>query len=85
MSQSNRARLFAMVLQGSQQNETREIHELLQRLNESPESPAFVKALVGKLVAVLAGDRNADLAADNELEYLDAAELLLLLEHLKSQ
>ena len=48
-----------------------------------PEAPVFVKTLAGKLEAVLAGNRNPDLAGDNELEYVDAAELLLLLEHLK--
>ena len=73
-----------MVLQGIQQQDTREIDELLESLIKRPEASALFKAFAGKLVAILAGNRSPDLAADNELDYLDAADLLLLLEQLKS-
>lgn len=41
-----------------------------------------VRALVPKMLAVLRGARDSALADDAEVDYRDAAELLLLLEAL---
>jgi tetratricopeptide (TPR) repeat protein len=85
VSQSNRAQLFALVVQAIQQNDLREARQLLSQLASRPDAPAFVKTLVAKLQALLAGDRNPALAADPELDNRDAAELQLLLEALPSR
>ncbi len=45
-------------------------------------SRAYLKPLIPKLQAVLRGERDPSLAADPDLDYDDAAELQLLLEHL---
>jgi hypothetical protein len=44
--------------------------------------PAYLKTLLSKLQAILRGSRDPSLAADPDLDYEDAAELQMLLEHL---
>lgn len=43
-----------------------------------------MKALLAKLQSLLAGDRTPAFATDPELNYMDAAEVQLLLESLPS-
>ena len=50
----------------------------------TPGGPPHLNALVAKLQSLLAGDRNPALATDPELNYMDAAEVQLLLESLPS-
>jgi len=55
---------------------------LLLKLRQSPDLPADLRALIPLLEAVLAGSRDPALAQDPNLNYADAAELLLLIESL---
>ena len=55
-----------------------ELHQLLQR----PDLPASVKSLIPALQAILDGSRDPALGEDPDLDYRDAAEILLLVEHL---
>jgi tetratricopeptide (TPR) repeat protein len=54
----------------------------LAELRQRPTLPAYLKALIPLLEAVLAGSRDPALAQDPSLDYADAAELLLLIESL---
>ena len=54
----------------------------LAELGPSPDLPADLRALIPLLEAVLAGSRDPALAEDPNLNYADAAELLLLIESL---
>ena len=47
-----------------------------------PDVPLHLKVLIEHLQSVLTGDRNPALAADPELDPMNAAELQLLLESL---
>ncbi len=84
VSQSPRVRLFDLVTQAIQKNAMAEAHQLLSQFASDPQAPPFVKALVGKLQSLLGGDRNPGLADDPELQFVDAAELQLLLESLSA-
>jgi tetratricopeptide (TPR) repeat protein len=80
-SQNNQAQLFALVAQAVQQNTqeqaTRQLDGFLK-----PDSPPWFTVLVRTLQAILAGSRDPALAAPAELDSVNAAELLLLLETL---
>jgi tetratricopeptide (TPR) repeat protein len=54
----------------------------LAKLRESPDLPASLRTLIPLLEAVLAGSRDPALAEDPNLNYDDAAELLLLIQSL---
>ena len=54
-------------------------------VGDHPEAGASLKSLILKLQAILAGSRDPELAADPELDYDDAAEVLFLLEKLKGK
>ena len=49
---------------------------------ENPEAPAYLKALIPALKAILNGARDPALADDPNLDFDDAAELQFLLEDL---
>jgi len=55
---------------------------ILAQLLQDPEMPAQARALVPALQSVLDGSRDVTLADDPNLDYDDAAELLLLIESL---
>jgi tetratricopeptide (TPR) repeat protein len=75
------AELCTLVAQAIQQNETTQLDQALtQYLSEHPEP--WATAMIPKLQAILRGSREAALAEDAALYYIDAAELLLLLERL---
>ncbi len=76
-------RLCYKFLQAIQENKTEEMATLLEELSNHPEIDPFLSSLISKLQAILAGSRDHQLAADAELWYTDAAEILFLLEKLK--
>jgi tetratricopeptide (TPR) repeat protein/DNA polymerase III delta prime subunit len=80
-SQSNAAGLFALVFQAIQQGTTTEAESKLDELAKR-EFPLWAKTLVAKLHLILGGDRAPALAADPNMDYMNAAELQLLLEKL---
>ena len=82
VSQTNRAQLFEGVARAIQQNQPHEASEALSQLAAHPQAPPDLTALITKLQSILAGDRTPALAADPALDYMDAAELHLLLEQL---
>jgi hypothetical protein len=56
---------------------------MVKRLGElarDPETDPYDRVLISKLQAILVGKRDPQLAADPELWYEDAAEILFLLE-----
>jgi tetratricopeptide (TPR) repeat protein len=65
-----------------QENKTGEMATRLTELSNNPEIDQSLKFLILKLQALLAGSRDPGLAADPELHYTDAAEILFLLEEL---
>ena len=79
--QSNAAQLFAIVRQAIEQDATTEVEQTLDELSRR-DIPALLQTLVAKLRAILRGDRDPALAADPNLEFMDAVELQLLLEKL---
>ncbi len=50
------------------------------QLPDDPDIPQSGKAMITKLQALLSGSRDPALATDPELDFSDAAEILLLLE-----
>ncbi|HUT11910.1 MAG TPA: tetratricopeptide repeat protein, partial [Thermoguttaceae bacterium] len=72
--------LCRMVTDAIAQNQTQEGEAALTQLATRPDLPRYAKALIPALQAVLAGNRDPALADDPNLDYDDAAELLLLLE-----
>lgn len=80
-SRSNRAHLFALVVQAIAQGTTTEATAQLAAYAE-PDDPGWFTALLDKLQAILGGSRDPVLAADPDLYYMDAVELQLLLETL---
>jgi tetratricopeptide (TPR) repeat protein len=74
--------IFADVVQAIAEDQTDVAASQLSELLQEPDLPNDRKALIPALLAVLAGARDPALAADPNLFYQDAAELLLLLESL---
>lgn len=73
------AKLCAAAAEATFSGDTSELEQYLSRpLGE--DTPPWARAMFPKLLAVLRGERDPALAADPELDYDDAAELLLLLE-----
>lgn len=77
-SQSDRYQLIVMVVQAIQAGKE---GELLPKFEAAlaEDRPLFEKALLRQLFALLRGSRDAALADDPELDYMDAVELQLLL------
>jgi len=74
--------LCQAVLQAIRNNNTDQLLKDLPGLEDLEGLPAYLKPVIPKLNAILQGERNPALADDPELDYDDAAELLLLLEAL---
>jgi tetratricopeptide (TPR) repeat protein len=68
--------------QAMQENKTEEMEKLLAELENDSETHPLLKILIAKLKAIIGGSREPELAADPELHYTDAAEILFLLERL---
>jgi tetratricopeptide (TPR) repeat protein len=83
-SQSGRPQLYALVSQAIEQGATTEAANRLAELSSADDPPWFTLVLA-KLQAILRGDRRLALADDPNLLYMDAAELHLLLEALRTE
>ncbi len=68
---------------GSQPPE--EVKKHLDEVANDPKIPDEGKLLIAKLQTVLTGSREKELASDPNLHYIDAAEVLFLLEKLKKK
>ncbi|MCB9266512.1 MAG: hypothetical protein H6558_15900 [Lewinellaceae bacterium] len=80
-SQNNRYRYFTAAQQAIQEGKVEALaQQLLSTLEE--DDPIDYQAFVRQLVAVLRGARGQAVVADEELDYVDAVELGLLLEQL---
>jgi tetratricopeptide (TPR) repeat protein len=77
-------RLCARFWKAIQDNKTKEMANLLSQLASHPQTHPSLKPLIAKLQAILDGSREPELAADPELLSTDAAEVLFLLEKLKT-
>ena len=75
-------KIFALVAQAVAQGQTNEAASALAAVLGKPDTSDYHKALGPALQRVLAGSRDPALAADPNLDYDDAAELMLLLERL---
>ncbi len=68
---------------GSQPSE--EVKKHLDEVAKDPKIPDEGKLLISKLQTVLTGSRDKELASDPNLHYIDAAEILFLLEKLEKK
>ncbi len=81
-SLSGGSRIFAAAAQALAAGQAAAKQAEFAQREQRPDLPAYMKPLLPKLRAILAGSRDPALAADPALDYDDAAELLLLLDHL---
>ena len=81
--QSPSARLCTLYEDALKQQKPEEIKKQLDEVASDPSIPESGKLLVSKLMAILAGSREVELASDAGLDYTDAAEILFLLERLE--
>ena len=84
MSGSKVPPLCQSVLLAVRENSGAETLKYLSGLKDRSDLPGYLKPVIPKLIAVCLGDRDPALADDPELDYDDAAELLLLLEALSA-
>lgn len=75
-------KLCQRVAQAIRDHNEAPLQQELQSLQNRDDLPADLKPLLPKLLAILQGQRSPTLADDPDLDYDDAAELLLLLEQL---
>jgi len=80
-SQSNQAQLFALVAEAIEKSSEAGAWQQLNAMLEPGDPPHFT-ALNRQLQSALGGDRDPALATDPELDFMNAAELQLLLEGL---
>ena len=62
-----------------------EVKKHLEEVAKDPKIPDEGKLLISKLQSVLIGSRDKELASDTNLNYIDAAEILFLLENLQKR
>ncbi len=62
-----------------------EVRKHLDEVSKDPKIPVQGKLLVSKLQTILTGSREIELASDPNLDYIDTAEILFLLENLERQ
>ena len=79
---SGGGRIIAMIAEAIYSGQSDAAAEWLSQLSQKPDLANYLKPLIPALQAVLRGSRDPDLAADPNLDYDDAAELMLLLESL---
>ncbi len=60
-----------------------DVRKHLNEVAKDPKIPAQGKLLVSKLQSILTGSREVELASDPNLDYIDAAELMFLLEKIE--
>ncbi len=69
-------------LKALQEKKKEEIEAGLFELLKHPDIGPLLRTLIPKMQAILAGSHDTELAADPELDYTDAVEILFLLERL---
>jgi tetratricopeptide (TPR) repeat protein len=74
--------LYQAVFLAIRENNSGPLQKELLDFQNSEDLPDYLKPVIPKLIAILQGERKPSLADDPELDYDDAAELLLLLERL---
>jgi uncharacterized protein (UPF0147 family) len=62
-----------------------EVKKHLDEVAKDPKIPVQGKLLISKLQSILTGSRENELASDPNLDYIDAAEILFLLEKLEKR
>ncbi|UCH97483.1 MAG: tetratricopeptide repeat protein [Candidatus Aminicenantes bacterium] len=77
-------RICAMVAQAIQAGQTKEIEKVLVEAANNPGLTSSRKLLVSKLQALLSGSRDPALFEDPGLFYMDAVELMLLIEKIST-
>jgi tetratricopeptide (TPR) repeat protein len=91
VSQSDIAELYEGVAQVAlnpalrgavQSGDTAEIKGLLKQTTEDPDTPDLLLPAIDKLLSIVGGDRNPQLADDPDLSYVGVVELKMLLERL---
>jgi len=78
-------RLCLAVGQALKENKTTEMAAALETFLKKPGIPSYMKTLIPKLQAILAGSRDPGLADDPELHYMDAVEVRRLIENLNDE
>ena len=81
-SQEPGAQLCAQVVRDISRRDTTEVTQILLHTAAAADTPAWLKAMLPNLHAILHGNRDPALATDPALDYRDAVELLLLSETL---
>jgi tetratricopeptide (TPR) repeat protein len=76
-------RLCTWFRQAIKEERPETISTQLAELAKNPKTHPNLKVLISKLQALLARERDPGLAEDPELDYMDAAEVMLLLEELE--
>jgi hypothetical protein len=71
--------------QALEDNQAEAMAAQLAELLNAPGIPSSLKPLIPKLQALLSGSRDPGLAADPDLDFDDAAEILLLLELVRGE
>ncbi|MCP4590113.1 MAG: hypothetical protein GY842_05165 [bacterium] len=84
-NQNPSAQLYGATTQAIAKGQTDQARAQLAQPLEHPDPPAWAKALIPTLQAILKGDRNPALADNPDLDYDDAAEVRLLLEALPAE
>lgn len=80
---SRKGGIFSFIAQAIANGQLAAAESQFAQLEGGADLPPNLKALLPKLQAILRGSRDPALAGDPDLDYDDAAELELLLEHLK--
>ncbi len=78
-------RLCALFKDAMDKQPPEEVSKQLSEVAKDTKIPAQGKLLVSKLQTILEGSREMELASDSNLDYIDAAEIMFLLENLGRQ
>jgi tetratricopeptide (TPR) repeat protein len=81
--QAQVAMLCTQVARAIQSNEIAEAQQVINQAQTMNDDPG-IKNVAAKLLSILKGDRNPELATDPDLDYFEAVELQLLLETLRT-
>ena len=76
-------RLCTLFKDAMEKQPPEDVRKHLNEVAKDPKIPAQGKLLVSKLQSILTGSREVELASDPNLDYIDAAELLFLLEKIE--
>ncbi len=79
------SRLCTLFKDALERQPPEDVRKHLDEVAQDPKIPVQGKLLVSKLQSILAGSREPELASDSNLDYIDAAEIMFLLENLERQ